>query len=181
VGQEPKLTDDQGPGVPEAIPRTLQALGERLDPATLDRVWIFPPLVRGRRERGLLAASRFLAPQEGGPEGDAEAHPEAPSEAHPAVHREDGAGAPRTLFTAPYTAERTGRGLTLEWDLVEQGSAPPDRLPRVMRGVVRRADSQLGDPREVELAGDPERFHALLDELGIHLLEQPAPSTAEEA
>jgi hypothetical protein len=175
------LTDDQGPGVPEAIPRTLQALGQRLDPATLDRVWIFPPLVRGRRERGLLAASRFLASHEGdpepGPDGDAEAH----SEAHPEAPRAAAADTPRTLFTAPYTAERTGRGLTLEWNLVEQGSAPPDRLPRVMRGVVRRADNELGDPREVELAGDPERFQALLDELGTHLLEQPAPSTAEEA
>lgn len=159
------MTDDQGPGVPEAIPRTLHRLGLRLDPATLDRVWIFPPLVHGRRERGLLAASRFAAPRLG--------EPDAP--------RADGPDAPRALFTAPYTAERTGRGLTLEWNLVEQGSAPPDRLPRVMDGVVRRADNALGDPREVELAGDPERFQALLDELGTHLLEQPVPSPVEEA
>jgi len=31
----------------------------RLGPAAIDRLWIFPPLVRGRREWGLVAAGCF--------------------------------------------------------------------------------------------------------------------------
>jgi hypothetical protein len=142
------LKQDRGPGVPEAIPRTVQGLGRRLDPGTLDRLWIFPPMVRGRKEWGLIAVSRFAA--------------------------EGGDAARRHLFTAPYAAERTGKGLTLEWTLAEQGEAPPDRLPRVMDGVVRRAGDELGDPRAVDLGGDLELFTALLDELGTHLLEPDA-------
>jgi hypothetical protein len=147
------VKQDRGPGVPEALPRTVQALGLRLDPRTLDRLWVFPPLVRGRREWGLVAVSRFA------PEGVADPR--------------------RHLFTAPYTAERTGKGLTLSWTLDEQGEAPPDRLPRVMDGVVRRAGDELGDPREVEIGGDGDRFQALLDELGTHLLE-PEPAKGSE-
>jgi hypothetical protein len=141
------VKQDQGPGVPEAIPRTVQGLGLRLDPGTLDRLWIFPPLIRGRREWGLVAASRF-----GTEPGDERRH----------------------LFTAPYAAERTGKGLTLDWSVIEQGASVPDRLPRVMDGVVRRAGDDLGEAREVEIAGDPTRFAALLDELGSHLLEPAA-------
>jgi hypothetical protein len=143
---------DEDPGVPEALPRTVRELGLRLDPATVDRLWIFPPLVRGRKEWGLVAASLF------------------------APDSEDDR---RLLFTAPYAAERTGKGLTIDWNLEEQGSAPSDRLPRVMGGVVSRAPSPLGDPREVEIAGDPERFASLLDEWGAELLEAPTPGVEE--
>ncbi len=146
------MKQDQGPGVPEAIPRTVQGLGQRLGPDTLDRVWIFPPMIRGRREWGLVAVSRF----------------------GPAAADERAEERRRLLFTAPYAAERTGKGLTVEWSLVEQGEALPDRLPRVMDGVVRRAGDELGEAREVEIGGAPEHFEALLDELGRDLLE-PAP------
>ena len=121
-------------------------VGERLGAESLDRVWIFPPLVRGRREQGLVAASRF----------------------HP------GGGERRLLFTAPYTAERTGRGLELASSLEEQGEAPPDRLPRVMDGVVRRSRDELGEAREVEIGGDPELFRELLGEFDAALFE-PRP------
>lgn len=148
------MKEELGPGVPEAIPRTLQGLGRRLGAGTLDRLWIFPPMVRGRREWGLVAASRFLG---------------------------EGADERRHLFTAPYTAERTGKGLTLDWQLVEQGEAPPDRLPRVMDGVVRRAGDDLGEAREVEIGGDADLFQALLEELGVHLLEpEPDPVRPSE-
>jgi hypothetical protein len=140
---------DQGPGVPEALPRTIQGLGRRLLPETLDRIWIFPPLIRGRKEWGLVAVSRFSG-----------------------AEREDRRG----LFTAPYVAERTGKGLEIEWQLEEQGAAPDDRFPRMMDGVVRRAGSELGDPREVEIAGESDRFDALLDELGRELLEPEPPA-----
>lgn len=146
---------DAGPGVPEALPRALAALAGRLDPASLERIWIFPPLVRGRREWGLVAASC--------------AGSDPPNE--------DG----RTLYTVPYAAERSGRGLYLDVTLREQGQAPHDRLPRVMDGVSRRSDDDLGDPREVRIDGDPARFAELMDEFDAALFEEPSqPIEASE-
>jgi hypothetical protein len=125
-------------GVPEALPATLRMLAERLGAESLDRVWIFPRRVRGRKEWGLVAASRYL-----------------PDESER-----------RLLFTAPYTAERTGQGPVVESSLNEEGEAPPDRFPRVMNGVARRSGEELGEPREVEIGGDPERLQHLIEELG---------------
>jgi hypothetical protein len=136
--------EGEGPGVPEAVPRTAQELVARLGLVMVDRLWIFPPLVRGRRESGLLAASRRI-------------------ENSPDPRR-------RLLVTAPYVAERTGKGLSIDWTLVEQGEAPADRFPRMMEGVARRAGDDFGDAREVELAGDEVRWHAFLDEFDADLL-----------
>ncbi|MGD2071670.1 MAG: hypothetical protein PVI57_23600 [Gemmatimonadota bacterium] len=152
---------DADPGVPEALPRVLHMVGERLGPDTLDRIWIFPPLTRGRREWGLVAAGRKV----GEPSGAAEDEGGAPGDRN--TRR-------RSLFVAPYTAERTGRGLYLDMRLEEQGEAPVDRLPRIMDGVVRRAGDDLGDPREIEVAGDADRFEEFLEEFDPSLLEEPA-------
>jgi hypothetical protein len=138
------VKDGGDPGVPEAIPRTLQMMARRLGESEIDRLWVFPPLIVGRKERGLVAASCFT---------------------------EDGA---RRLYTAPYTAERTGTSLSVENGIAEEGQAPPDRLARVMQGVVRRSEIDLGEPRMVEIAGDPEKFMALLDEFDADLLEPAA-------
>ena len=135
------MKDEGDPGVPEAIPRTLQMMARRLGESEIDRLWVFPPLIVGRKERGLVAASCFT---------------------------EDGA---RRLYTALYSAERTGTSLSVENGIAEEGQAPPDRLPRVMRGVVRRSEIDLGEPRMVEIAGDPARLRALLDEFDVELLE----------
>ena len=135
------MKNEGDPGVPEAIPRTLQRMVRCLGESEIDRLWLFPPLIVGRKERGLVAASCFT---------------------------EDGA---RRLYTAPYSAERTGTSLSVENGIAEEGQAPADRLPRVMQGVVRRSDIDLGDPRMVEIAGDTERLRALLDEFDADLLE----------
>ena len=135
------MKDGGDPGVPEAIPRTLQMMARRLGASEIDRLWVFPPLVVGRKERGLVAASCFT---------------------------EDGA---RRLYTALYSAERTGTSLLVENGIAEEGQTPPDRLPRVMRGVVRRSEIDLGEPRMVEIAGDPAKLKALLDEFDVELLE----------
>ncbi len=135
------MKDGGDAGVPEAIPRTLQMMARRLGESEIDRLWVFPPLIVGRKERGLVAASCFT---------------------------EDGA---RRLYTALYSAERTGTSLSVENGIAEEGQAPPDRLPRVMRGVVRRSEIDLGEPRMVEIAGDPARLRALLDEFDVELLE----------
>ncbi len=142
---------DRGPGVPEAVPRALQFLWAELGPEVLDRIWIFPPLVSGRSESGLLAVSRYA-------EGD---DPDR-----------------RILVTLPYSAERTGKGLTLDRTLVEQGEAPLDRFPRVMEGVVHRAESDLGEPTEVEIQGSEERLAECLAEFDTGLLDPDLPPLA---
>lgn len=133
---------DDGPGVPEALPRTLREVGERLGPEAMDRLWIFPPLIRGRREWGLVAAGCF-----------------------------DGSGA-RRLVTARYSAQRTGKGLYLETRMVDQGVAPADRLPRVMEGVVRRGPAPLGSPRNVEVGGESGSFEAFMGGFSDELFEE---------
>ena len=136
-----------GDPVSESVGRVLQVIQDRLGAEKVDRVWIFPPLVRGRKEWGLVAVS---------------GHTEDPSL--------------RVLYTARYTAELTGNGITFDSELSLEGSAPPDRLPRVMDGVIRRSDLQLGEAKEVEILGDPECFQALVKAYGW----EPPPETPEE-
>ena len=138
--------NDAGPGVPEALPRTLAMVVDRLGAENIDRLWIFPPLIRGRKEWGLVAASVY------GDEDDR-----------------------RRLHTAPYTAERTGAGLTITNDLHEQGYAPPGNLIRVMSGVVHRSPEELGEPREVAVERSGEPIAELMGEFDPGLLETTAP------
>lgn len=141
----PKPRNEQGPGVPEAAPRTAQGVVRRLGVRTIDRLWIFPPLVQGRRESGLVAVSCFDGRER------------------------------RSLWTAPYTAERTGKGLEIDWTLIEQGVAPPDRFPRVMNGVVQRAAHALGEPEEIEIAGSEAHWATFLEGFDADLLLPPEP------
>lgn len=142
----PANDKSEDPGVPEALPRTLVLARGRLGAERVDRLWIFPPIRRGRRERGLVAASLFLEGEER-----------------------------RRIVTVAWAAERTGRSLTVDQTFHEEGDAPPELLPRVMEGVVRRAGEAYGEPREVEIGGDAERFTALVDEF------DPALLVAEQA
>jgi hypothetical protein len=121
-------------------------LGEKVGVERIDRLWIFPPLIRGRREWGLVAASAYT-----------------------------GWDDRRRLLSAPYVAERTGQGLSVVQDLEEQGEAPPDRLPRVMEGVVRRAGEDMGEPREVVVEGSTAVFEELMREFDPALLESNHP------
>ncbi len=132
--------------MPEALPRTLDRLEAILGAAALDALWIFPPLVKGRKEWGLVVASCFPD------EGDR-----------------------RRLFTARYRAERTGKGLEVESEVSEQGEAPPDRFPRIVEGVVRRSAVELGDPEEVVIEGEIEKFRSLMEGFDPSLLETVEP------
>ena len=123
--------------VPEAMGRLLAFLAERVGIDIMDRLWIFPPLVRGRREWGLVAVSCLTDEV-----------------------------SQRTLVTGRYAAEMTGKGVLFNPEFMSQGEAPPDRLPRIMDGVVRRSDLQLGVPREMEIGGDSDCFRSLLGEYG---------------
>ena len=129
------------PGVPEALPRTLIRLRERLGVQSLDRLWIFPPVRRGRREQGLIAVSTFQEGEER-----------------------------RTMVTVAYSAEHTGKGVTVEPSFTQEGEAPPDRFSGVMQGVVQRGGEERGEPREVEIEGSPEKFEQLMEEFDADFL-----------
>jgi hypothetical protein len=122
-------------GVPGAAAEAVRRLGARIAPERLDRIWIFPPVVTGRREQGVLAAGCFF----------------------------DGEG--RVLVTLSYQAEETGKGIAFLETYREQGVAPGDRLPGVMEGVSMRAGTEGPGPRCVKLEGDPARFAALVADL----------------
>lgn len=134
------------PGVPEALPRVLIRLRARLGVEAVDRLWIFPPVRKGRRERGLIAVSTFQEGEER-----------------------------RGMITVAYSAEHTGKGVTVDPSFTQEGEAPPDRFPGVMRGVVRRSGEEKGEPREVEIGGSAERFEALLEEFDGDFLRVTEP------
>ncbi|HEX8244377.1 MAG TPA: hypothetical protein VF541_12800, partial [Longimicrobium sp.] len=73
----------------------------------------------------------------------------------------------RTIWTLRYEAEAGKGGRVARTDaLEEQGTVPPDRVDRIVEGVVRRLDGEGGAPDVRELEGDAEAWRALLDELG---------------
>jgi hypothetical protein len=145
VARPPSVLDvDRDPGVPEAEFRALTDLLAQVPAERVDGLWRFPPLRKGRKESGLLAAGVFP----GGGAADAA----------------DDAGR-RVLVTLSWRAEETGKGVTYESTFLEEGEAPPDRLPRVMAGVMRRMDEATGEPRYLPVAGDAELLRALLKDL----------------
>lgn len=140
----PPSRRDSDPGVPEALPRTLIRIREEIGVEFIDRLWIFPPFRRGRREQGLIAVSTF--------QGDEDR---------------------RAMLTVSYRAEHTGTGVTVEPTLTDQGEAPPDRFPPVMRGVVRRADEEGEEAREVDISASAQKFEELLEEFDDVFIEAP--------
>jgi len=140
---EVSAVDRSDPGVPEALTRVLLRLRDRLGVEAMDRLWIFPPSRRGRREQGLITVSTFLETDER-----------------------------RGLVTVSYSAEQTGKGVTVEPNFTEEGEAPPDRFPGVMQGVVQRVGDAQGDPREVAIEGSPEEYERLLEEFDETLLHR---------
>ncbi len=145
---------DLGPGVPEALPRVVQRVAQAWPVERLDRLWLFPPLIRGRKESGLVAVSCRV---------------------------EDAPDDRRLLVTVSYSAERSGRGLDLDVQTEEEGEAPADRLPRVMQGVVVRSGIQLGDATELEIGGDPAVLAAWFDDVDEELFDPDLPPRAVEA
>lgn len=138
----PVAPGDADPGVPEALPRTLIRLRDAIGVEIIDRLWIFPPIRDGRREQGLIAVSTF--------QGDEER---------------------RGMLTVSYRAEHTGKGVTVEPVLTDQGEAPPDRFPPVMQGVVRRADEAGEEAREVDISASAQNFEELMEEFDDVFIE----------
>jgi len=146
-----ETTKDLGPGVPEALPRVVQRMLHAYGAERIDTLWLFPPLIRGRKESGLVAAACFSSDED-----------------------DDR----RLLVTAGYVSERSGRGLALEVTIEEEGEAPADRLPRVMQGVVVRSGIPLGEASEVEVRGDAAALAAWFDDIDEEFLDPALPPRA---
>lgn len=130
-------------GVPSALPVCARFLAERIPPERIERLWVFPPRIRGRREQGLLVAAARI-----------------PGEDHRAL-----------VATVRWTAEETGRGVRVDPEFREEAVAPREALPRVIDGVVRRAEKEgIGsDPELLQPDCDPGVFLAWLSgrEVGV--------------
>ncbi|MGB1777984.1 MAG: hypothetical protein ACPHQP_00380 [Longimicrobiales bacterium] len=142
----PMTRKQDDPGVPEALPRTLVRLRDRLGVETIDRLWIFPPVRRGRREQGLVAVSTFQQGEER-----------------------------RSMITVTYNAEHTGKGITVEPAFTMEGAAPAETFPPVMEGVVRRSGEGAEGPREILIDGTPSRFEELMEEYDDVFIEAVGP------
>ena len=128
------IESSRDPGVPEALPRVLIRVRDHFGSALIDRLWLFPPVRRGRREQGLVAVSTFLEGQQR-----------------------------RAMVTVAYTAEHSGAGVSIETWFTQEGEALPERFPAVMLGVVNRTRETPGEAREVEISGSGPKFEELME------------------
>ena len=129
------IESSRDPGVPEALPRVLIRVRDHFGSELIDRLWLFPPVRRGRREQGLVAVSTFLEGQER-----------------------------RAMVTVAYTAEHSGAGVSIETSFTQEGEAFPERFPAVMLGVVDRTREPPGEAREVEISGSGQKFEELMED-----------------
>ena len=128
------IESSRDPGVPEALPRVLIRVRDHFGSELIDRLWLFPPVRRARREQGLVAVSTFLEEQQR-----------------------------RAMVTVAYTAEHSGAGVSIETCFTQEGEAFPDRFPAVMLGVVNRTKETPGEAREVEISGSGQKFEELME------------------
>ena len=129
------IESSRDPGVPEALPRVLIRVRDHFGSELIDRLWLFPPVRRGRREQGLVAVSTFLEGQER-----------------------------RAMVTVAYTAEHSGAGVSIETSFTQEGEAFPERFPAVILGVVNRTRETPGEAREVEISGSGQKFEELMED-----------------
>ena len=129
------IESSRDPGVPEALPRVLIRVRDHFGSELIDRLWLFPPVRRGRREQGLVAVSTFLEGQER-----------------------------RAMVTVAYTAEHSGAGVSIETSFTQEGEAFPERFPAVMLCVVNRTRETPGEAREVEISGSGQKFEELMED-----------------
>ncbi|MQA92454.1 MAG: hypothetical protein GEU90_19875 [Gemmatimonas sp.] len=114
----------------------LLELPEQFGVVNIDRIWIFSARPGKTRETGLFVISLL------------------PSNEHVASHR--------TLFTLRYRVESINGKLQRIADRTEEGRAPPERIDRIIAGVLSRAGDDAGDPMEAVIEGDLDRWQALL-------------------
>ena len=122
----PNASDTQNPHLGAA----LLAVAGRIPPERVSQAWIFPPRQVAARETGLAVL---------------------------VVSAEDAADARRTIWTLRYEAETARGGKTTRIDaLEEQGTVPPDRVNRIVDGVVQRLEAERDAPDVRDTGGDAE-------------------------
>ena len=119
-----------------ALRRLLSRLPEQLPPERIDRLWLFSPRDLNGRESGLVVLSLFV--------------------------EDAGESSVRELLTLQYEAEPAANDLHLTHQLTSQGTAPGDRIPRLIDGVLARLADEREDPIAEEIAGDLARWSDLL-------------------
>jgi hypothetical protein len=120
----------------------LAAAADRIAPSSVDQVWLFPARKIAAKETGLAV----LVVTAG--EGEAKDR--------------------RAIHTLRYEAEAGKGGKAARHDLLEeQGTVPPDRVGRIVDGVVRRLAGGEADAPDIrELGGSVDAWNELLRELG---------------
>lgn len=121
-----------------SLPALLEGLAPRLDVSTIDDLYLFPT----RRVQGTESTVFVFS-------------------VHDAEDR-------RRVLTAHLRATRNKRGEpTIETNVDEHATAPAERIPRVIEGVLKRLSEDFAatPPSHCRIEGDPERWRALIDQL----------------
>jgi hypothetical protein len=121
-----------------SLPALLEGLAPRVDPTTVDELYVFPT----RRVQGVESTVFVFS-----------------------VHDEEER---RRVITAHLRATRNKRGEpAIETKLDEHGTTPPERIPRVIEGVLRRLSEDFAatPPSHCRIERSEERWKALIDEL----------------
>ena len=119
------------------------ALGDKIDPARISRIWIFPAHRVKARETGLAVLA--LLPED--------------------EDRSD----MFSLHTLRYHAASEKGKLQLDQSLAEEGSTTADRIDRVIAGVLARSGTEPGEPFVADLGGRADAWDELLEELGARV------------
>lgn len=140
----------------EHLLRILEEVGRRWEPESIDEVWIFPTRRIGSARSAVAVIALF-----------------------------EEAGERRRIVTARATDRKGPRNKTVvALDFAEHGSAPADRVARLIDGVLRRLDEDLADapPRAVRIEGQSERWLELVAEHQSTASDPTAlPATAPRA
>ena len=141
-----------------SLPVLLEGLTPRIDVSTIDELYLFPT----RRVQGVESTVFVFS-----------------------VHEPE---ARRRVITAHLRATRNKRGEpTIETKLDEHATTPPERVPRVIEGVLKRLSEDFAatPPSHCRIDRSPERWHALIEQLtnipkGQALPEELLAEEAEE-
>ncbi|HET9983186.1 MAG TPA: hypothetical protein VFQ38_06355 [Longimicrobiales bacterium] len=123
-----------GPPGPQPGPTPaslLEALARAIPIASIDELWLFPPRRLGPAESTVVVVSAFA---------------EDPGR--------------RRVLTARYSVSQDAKGQpAVQEELTEHGTAPADRIPRLVEGVLRRLDEPAdAAPKHLRVEGSEDRW-----------------------
>lgn len=138
-----------------ALPALLLRLSARIPATSIDELWIFPTRRIAIGESTVVVVAGL-------------------DPAEPARRR---------VITARFAVTRDRRGTaTVQEKLDEHGTAPEGAVARIVHGVLRRLGEEGEQPPRTDtLAGDEERWWALIEELGGTRPLDPTPAAEAAA